>query len=148
MTYPAPQHLQPAPRRRPTALIVVIAVATLVVAAGTGVAAYLTFFQEDSGVAACRNMAESQANPAASDGSEVEITEEEYREVRSMFADSKHEQLREHGTALIDILWELSKIDDEDGMATLAFLGPLSTHTMGLKTACANEGIFVDLELE
>lgn len=55
---------------------------------------------------------------------------------------------RDDGTALVDVVWEVSKLKEGEEMGALAFLGPMSTHMMGLKTACANEGVMVDFNTD
>ncbi|MGW0150825.1 hypothetical protein ACWDVU_35185, partial [Streptomyces sp. NPDC003333] len=59
--------------------------------------------------------------------------------------DSRHEKLREHGTALVDIVWQVSNLPEGEEMGALAFIGPMGTHVAGLQTACADQGVIVNL---
>lgn len=73
------------------------------------------------------------------------MTEAEYREARELFEDSRHEKIREHGTALMDLAWQISQMPEDQEMGALAFIGPMGTHISGLQTACADQGIIVNL---
>ncbi|SCL22463.1 hypothetical protein [Micromonospora inyonensis] len=114
----------------------------LAVVAGTGI---YQAVKEDSGITACKAMAAGGEGEKPVDEGDDELSEAEYKKLREQFADSDHEKIREHGTALIDIVWEVSKMEGDEAAGALAYIGPMSTHMAGLKTACANEGIQVNL---
>ncbi|BCL13282.1 hypothetical protein [Micromonospora sagamiensis] len=114
----------------------------LAVVAGTGI---YQAVKEDSGITACKAMAAGGEGENPVDDGDDELSEAEYKELREQFADSDHEKIREHGTALVDIVWEVSKMEGDEAAGALAYIGPMSTHMAGLKTACANEGIQVNL---
>ncbi|XTZ18516.1 hypothetical protein ACQSSU_14665 [Micromonospora echinospora] len=137
---PAPGPL--APYRVP--LVAAGAVLALLLAGVAGTAIYQAV-KEDSGITACKAMASGGEGNKAFDDGDDELSEAEYRELREQFADSDHEKIREHGTALVDIVWEVSRMKGDEAAGALAYLGPMSTHMTGLKTACANEGIQIDL---
>ncbi|MEV6376419.1 hypothetical protein [Micromonospora musae] len=126
-----------------TGIVSLVAVLAVVTA---GVAVYDTFIREDSGVAVCKAMRDGKdilGNEQRS--GDDEMTEAEYREARELFEDSRHEDIREHGTALMDIAWQVSNLPEDQGMGALAFLGAMGTHISGLQTACADHGVIVDL---
>ncbi|NJC10729.1 hypothetical protein F4558_000555 [Micromonospora profundi] len=121
--------------------------AVLVFAVG-GYAVYDRFIKEDSGIAACKAMSEDKqidGSPKGSDAGDDDLSEAEYREARKIFEDSRHDKIREHGTALMDLLWRVQQMPEDDGGA-LAFIGPMGTHVSGLQTACADEGFIIKLD--
>ncbi|MEK8107642.1 hypothetical protein NKG94_25990 [Micromonospora sp. M12] len=98
--------------RKPLLIAVAAFVGVLALAAG-GLAVYDGFIKEDSGVAACRAMSEGRLlDGSAKDSGDDELTEAEYREARKIFEDSRKPEIREHGTALVDILWQLQDAED------------------------------------
>ncbi|GGR98904.1 hypothetical protein GCM10010169_49370 [Micromonospora fulviviridis] len=132
-------------RRKPLLLALGAALAVLVLTTA-GLAVYEGFIKEDSGVAACKAMRDGTSVVADDkSGSDDKMTEAEYREVRELFEDSRHEKLREHGTALVDIVWQVSNLPEGEEMGALAFIGPMGTHVAGLQTACADQGVIVNL---
>ncbi|MFI6228836.1 hypothetical protein ACIBCR_16155 [Micromonospora echinospora] len=131
-----------APYRVP--LVAAGAVLALLLAGVAGTAIYQAV-KEDPGITACKAMASGGEGEKAFDDGDDELSEAEYRELREQFADSDHEKIREHGTALVDIVWEVSRMKGDEAAGALAYIGPMSTHMAGLKTACANEGVQIDL---
>ncbi|MEU4566932.1 hypothetical protein [Micromonospora sp. NPDC023956] len=119
-------------------------VLALLLAVVAGTAIYQAV-REDSGITACKAMAGEGDGAKALDDGDDELSEAEYQKLRKQFADSDHEKIREHGTGLVDIVWEVSRMKEGEEAGALAYLGPMSTHMTGLKTACANEGIQIDL---
>ncbi|WP_203935000.1 hypothetical protein [Virgisporangium ochraceum] len=102
--------------------------------------AYYRFVREDPGVAACKAIRDGQVGPQ--DGTEgKEITETEYRAIRKQFADSRHDDIRDHGTKLVDVIWQIQQLPEGEEMGALAFLGPMATHVTGLQSACADQGV-------
>ncbi|PWR11310.1 hypothetical protein DKT68_06045 [Micromonospora acroterricola] len=146
--YPGQQPPAPPPAgssRKPLLFAVGAFVAVLALLAG-GYAVYDGFIKEDSGVAACKAMRDGkEIDGTAKDSGDDKLTEAEYREAREQFEDSRHDKIREHGTALIDIAWQVSSLPEEQEMGALAFMGPLTTHMSGLQTACADQGVIVNL---
>ncbi|MGK5741771.1 hypothetical protein [Micromonospora sp. URMC 103] len=131
--------------RKPLVVGVGAAVAVLLL----GVAGYVVwdgYIKEDSGVAACKAMRDGTSVVGDDKrGSDDKLTEAEYREVRELFEDSRHDKIREHGTALMDVVWQVSQLPEGQEMGALAFMGPLTTHMSGLQTACADQDVIVDL---
>lgn len=115
--------------------------------AAGGYTLYDRFIKEDSGVAACRAMSEDKqmdGSPKDSDAGDDKLSEAEYREARKIFEDSRHDKIREHGTALMDLLWQVQEMSEDDA-GSLAFIGPMGTHVSGLQTACADKGFIIKL---
>jgi hypothetical protein len=127
--------------RRPVVTVIASFIALGVVVLG-GFAAYDRFVKEDSGIAACKSMRDDRDTSMDSDG-DGELTEEEYQAVREMFDDSKHEDIREHGKALVDLVQQMSKMSDDQPAGAL--VGQIADHATGLQTACAEQGIPVNL---
>jgi hypothetical protein len=95
----------------------------------------------DTGVAACEAVANPQKGGLIrSDGAE-KMSEREYREVRNLFASSRDKDIKTHGTALIDMAWQIQNIKEEDQLgAAFAYLGPITAAYTGLSGACAKHG--------
>ncbi|WP_148272183.1 hypothetical protein [Micromonospora maris] len=111
-----------------------------------GYAVWDRYVREDSGVAACKAMSEGRQPDGSEDaGEDAKLTEAQYREARKVFEDSRHEKIREHGTALMDIVWQVDQMNDDEALGALAFMGPLGTHMTGLQTACADQGVILNL---
>ncbi|MBO4208692.1 hypothetical protein [Micromonospora echinofusca] len=166
MTYPPPQagdpYGQPPPAEQPASapnpadmsvgtnrkpLIVAGAgVLALLMAVTVAYAVYDGYLREDSGVAACKAMRDGRGINGNDGGNrDSKLTEAEYREARELFEDSRHADIREHGTALLDLVWQINQLDDDNEMSALAFIGPMGAHIAGLQTACANQGVIVNL---
>jgi hypothetical protein len=131
------------PRRRnalPLLLVGALAVAML------GVAGYFVYDQAirtDSGIAACEAMAEGGRPTEGGDGT-AEFTADEYRELRGVFQDSRHDDIREAGTAMVDLLWQIEQGDDGNELGTALLFGGRAADAMtAMSGACANHGIVV-----
>ncbi|MFC0505165.1 hypothetical protein [Micromonospora costi] len=133
------------PNRKPV-IVAAVATAAVLLLGVAGYAVWDGYIKEDSGVAACKAMRDGEkiVGDDTSAGDD-KMTEAEYREVRELFEDSRHEDIREHGTGLIDILWQVSNLPEGQEMGALAFIGPMGTHVSGLQTACADQGVIVNL---
>ncbi|WP_319462878.1 hypothetical protein [Micromonospora sp. RTP1Z1] len=144
-----PAHTPPAPAASPNRKQIIVAVAAAVAVlmlTAAGLAVYEGFIKEDSGVAACKAMRDGKkmdGSPKAS--GDDKLTEKEYRAARKVFEDSRYADIREHGTGLVDIAWQVQQLGDGQEMGALAFIGPMGTHVSGLQTACANQGVIVNL---
>ena len=132
--------------RKPLIAAALAAVGVLVVGP-VGYVVWDGIIREDSGVAACKAMRDGKQmdGSAKGDGGDDKMTEAEYRQAREIFEDSRHEKLREHGTGLVDVVWQMQGLGDDSGMGALAFIGPMGTHVSGLQSACADQGVIVDL---
>ncbi|MEU7905382.1 hypothetical protein [Actinoplanes sp. NPDC049118] len=133
----------PAPRRGRWIWIAGAATAVLVSAGGWLV--YDRTIKEDPGVAACNAMRDHA--DAVKAGAAAPMNQAEYTQARAQFEESRHGDLREHGTALIDLVRQIQKLGKNPGAGAAAYVGPLTTHTAGLQTACAAQGVNLDLNL-
>ena len=133
------------PNRKAVIVAALAAVAVLVIGAA-GYAVWDGAIREDPGVAACKAMRDGKKmDGSAKNSGDDKLTEAEYRDARAIFEDSRHEKLREHGTALVDLAWQMQGLEDGNEMAGLAFVGPMGTHLSGLQSACADHDVIVDL---
>jgi hypothetical protein len=152
---PAPElqsqpELQPQPEAQPPSpslrgpVLAFVAVAAVVMLAGVAAIGFAIYevVQPDSGIAACEAIRDSESNQSDRDS---KMTEEEYREVREQFADSAHADIREHGTKLMDVLWQVDQLPEGQEMAALALIGPLAEHATGLQSACADQGVHISV---
>jgi hypothetical protein len=132
-----PQSPPPRGRRWPYLLLG----AALAVLAGAGWTAYdRNVFATDSGVRACEALRDQPS------GYQRPMTEAEYRALRKTFEDSRYGDIRDHGTRLVDVAWQVSRLPDGDqGTGALRYAGPLTEHASGLQSACADRGIIVNL---
>jgi hypothetical protein len=72
-----------------------------------------------------------------------ELTEGEYRAARARFNDSKYDDIREHGNGLVDLVWQIQRIPDDQAAGDL--IDRVAGHASGLQAACADHGIVVNL---
>ncbi|MEV6634299.1 hypothetical protein AB0M54_26485 [Actinoplanes sp. NPDC051470] len=118
-------------------LVLVIAV---VFAASGGWFAYRKIAVKDPGIVACEAMAAGDRSYAGQEP-DAKLTEPEYRKIRKVFADSRYDDIRDHGTKLIDVVWQAGQAGENN----LVYLQPLATQLTGLQSACADQGIFINL---
>ena len=118
--------------------IVGAAIAVVVLSAGAVVA--YDQLAKDPGVAACEAIRDGQVSPNRQ-GSDKDMTEAEYKGVRRQFADSRNSDIRDHGTKLVDGIWQIQKMKDDEAIGALALIGPMMQHLAGLQSACADEGV-------
>lgn len=130
--------------RKPIIIATIAGVLSFGLVVLAGLAVYDTFFKEDPGIAACKALRDNRDSFVDPEGDD-EFTEEQYREIRKMFEDSKYEDIREHGKALVDLGWQLSNLPEGAAASALAFLGEFIEHATGLQTACADQGIVINL---
>lgn len=143
--YPPPS---PAPERRATWPYALLAVAIVVLGVGVWSLYDRGIIFKDSGVQACEALRDGNKLFTGAQQTEEKLTEAQYRELRAVFEDSRHDDIRDHGTKLMDVVWQVSQISQggEPGMEVLAYLGPLTTHMTGLQSACADQGVVVNLK--
>lgn len=99
---------------------------------------WLPVLGQDSGYAACRAIA-SGGKPIESTGSQP-MTQDQYRQARSVFADSRYEAVRINGVKLIDLAYQISLIPEGEEMGALAYIGGLTDAYAGLSGGCADLG--------
>lgn len=122
--------------QRPSRLVLWIGLA-LAVAVMAG-AAFLVWMMrgQDSGVAACEAIASGKAADGSASTPGEKMTEREYQQVRGIFARSSDQDIRAHGTKLIDLAWQLQGSPD----SALLVAGPMTEAYTGLAGACAARG--------
>jgi hypothetical protein len=113
---------------------------------------------KDSGVQACEAMRAGTSGIKTDGEKDEPMTEAQYKQLREVFADSRHNDIQNHGTKLIDVIWQMTQAmgpsskdpsaaaDGEAFGAALLYMQPLATHMTGLQSACADQGIIVNLK--
>jgi hypothetical protein len=91
----------------------VLLVAVLVLLGGVWTAYDRGLIVEDSGVTACEAM-RGGSTTFRTDPDEGPLTEDDYRRARQAFADSRYDDIRDHGTQTMDIVWRISQMKDDD----------------------------------
>ncbi|MEU8285553.1 hypothetical protein AB0C01_14575 [Micromonospora sp. NPDC048905] len=147
-----PGHLPSPPAgasgRKPLLLAGVAFVALLMLVAA-GLTVYEGFLKEDSGLAACKRLAEGKSPDGSVKGSgDLKLTEAEYRQTREVFEDSRYEDIRKHGTTLIDIAWRISQLPKGQESDAFGLLTAAGTASTGLQTACADQGVLIKTNVE
>jgi len=105
---------------------------------------YDRVIRTDSGIAACEAMASnSQIVDGAKVSGDEQLTEAQYRKLRNVFEDSRYDDIRDHGTKLIDVVWQVSNLGKDPGLEALPYVGQLTEHMSGLQSACADQGIII-----
>lgn len=143
MSYPPQQPpitpgYPPQPRKRrgwTIALCVLIGIAAFALGAAAKVV-YRTYgpgAAPDSGVQACKQLRDTPINQKG----KQPLTEKRYRDLRDKFQGSHDAAIRDNGTKLVDLAWQIG----QDESKALVYMGPLMTAVTGLQTACANQGV-------
>lgn len=142
-----PQHyVGPPPNRRPRWLYGLLAGAVVAAGIGAWVAYDRGVILKDSGIKACEAFADGDKTFADKKTDGKKMTEGEYRQMREVFEDSRFDDIRDHGTKLMDLVWQISKMGDNPGLGALAYVGQLTEHMTGLQSACADQGVIVTLQ--
>ena len=123
----------------------VLLVAVLVLLGGVWTAYDRGLIVEDSGVTACEAMRGGSTTFKTDPDDGKPLTEDEYRRARQVFAESRHDDIREHGTQVMDIVWRISQMKDDDQTGALLYAQPLATQVLGLESACADQGVFLPI---
>lgn len=147
---PVQEYGHPAPQapRRPWWPWAALAAAVLLLASGTWYA-YEYRIKKDSGIAACEAFRDQGKVAGASAESPTgdKLTEAEYRKLRKVFEDSRHDDIREKGTKLMDVLWQVTQLGDNPGLEALPFVGQMMDAVSDMQTACANHGVIVVFDM-
>lgn len=143
-----PTWTDPPPKKPPLRVHPLAYLAVIIVGAAVGAGAFFGYrdfapagwpgIAIDSGVAACEDLRNGKAE---SNGSKT-FTEQQYREIRDKFAGSDDVDLREQGTRLMDLVWQVSQLDDVQTQAW-PYLPQLMERTAGVRSACADHGIIL-----
>jgi len=119
-------------------IVVILGVAALSAQRQNLLPAGVPLIGMDSGVAACKAINEGGAVTGATGGEE--LTVDQYREVRQVFADSRYPAIRDNGVKLIDTAWQVQNIPAGEEMGALVFIGALTGSYAGLSGGCAEQG--------
>ncbi|GAB2598138.1 hypothetical protein Aab01nite_73980 [Paractinoplanes abujensis] len=122
----------------------VLGLAVLVLGGGVWTAYDRGMLLKDPGVEACEAMRGGSTTFRPDPAQAKTMTEDEYRRARQVFADSRHDDIRDHGTKVMDIAWRMSQLEDDK--ATLLYVQPLTTQVLGLESACADQGVFLPVK--
>jgi hypothetical protein len=134
------------PRKRAAWPAAALVVAVVVCGGAAWIAYDRGVILKDSGIEACEAMRDGDKTFAGKTADDKTMTEAEYRKVRAVFEDSRHDDIRDHGTKLMDLAWQISKLGDNPGLEALPYVGPLTEHMTGLQSACADQGVIVSLQ--
>lgn len=100
----------------------------------------------DSGVAMCKAIAENPNRKVAGGEQAGRSDPEQIRKVRGMFADSRYEDIRISGVALMDLAVQMNSVPQDGGEgfgAALVLAGPIMSATAGLAGGCAEHGYMI-----
>ncbi|MBM2618923.1 hypothetical protein JIG36_25515 [Actinoplanes sp. LDG1-06] len=130
-------------KRAPRWPYVVLVAALLVLGGGVWTAYDRGMIVSDSGVEACEAMRGGSTTFRTDPAEGEPLTEDQYRRARQVFAGSRHDDIREHGTRMMDIVWRMSQMEDQDATEALLYAQPLVSQVVGLESACADQGVFL-----
>jgi hypothetical protein len=134
------------PKRAAKWPYLVLAAAVLFLASGVWTLYDQGLILKDSGVKACEALAgKDKAILGVQNGKKAPLTEQRYKLMRGVFADSRYDDIRNHGTKLMDLVWQIEQLGDDPGMGAVAYMGPMMDHLTGLQSACADQGVTVTL---
>ena len=120
-------------------MLLALAGATFLVQRANVLPAGVPIVGMDSGVAACRAIAEGE-KPVPSGAA---MTQQDYRALRAVFADSRYPDIRDNGTKIVDIAWQVAALDkqgDTEMISALAYANSLTSAYAGLTGGCAEHG--------
>ncbi len=145
--YHSPQPIEnPAPARGAPRWLWAALGATIVFALSGGWYFYEHVIRADPGIAACQSMTSDQQIAGwQKSGVDRTLTQAQYRTMRKVFEDSHYDDIRDHGTKLIDIIWQVSRLSKDNGTMALSYVVPLMEQLLGLQSACADQGIIINL---
>jgi hypothetical protein len=124
-----------ASRRGP---LIVVAVVLALVTVGVASHTVRVMMGQDSGVGACQAISEGRQATGEPATSGAAMTQEEYRRTREVFADSRVPGIRDNGTMLMDLAWQVQSMGDDGGALLLA--GRMAQAYSELAGACAEQG--------
>ena len=90
---------------------------------------------KDTGVAACEEISKGRA-PVSTSGI---MTQDQYKQARKVFADSRYEAIRTNGTKLMDLAWQAQGMG-ENNLGVLALMGGVADAYSGLAGGCSSVG--------
>lgn len=144
-TYEVTLSAPPGDWRKARTPLIIMAVAILVAAGAilriVGVLPYwVPLIGQDSGVAACEAIASSGGTKIDGGAGENATDAEKIRAVRALFADSRHDDIRQHGVAFMDLTTQIMAMGEKPDLSALALVGPITTAYAGLAGGCADQG--------
>ena len=104
---------------------------------------------KDSGLALCEDIRDAQnsGNPLklnGSDGNRYRLTETEYQDLRSRFAESRYDDIRDAGTRFADLNWQLNQVGSATIVRDIIKLTSQLLPAYGaLADACANHDVIL-----
>jgi hypothetical protein len=120
----------------PSRLVLYIGASMVVAAVVILVGLFAVFSEQDSGVAACRAIAEGKAADGSKATAGAKMTKIDYQEVRKIFADSGVPEIRDNGTRFIDLSWQSPDTE-------LLISSDMTRAYTGLAGACAAHGYVI-----
>lgn len=115
--------------------------------AGVGWWVYDTQIRTDTGLAACKAVRDGGKLQGTSSNVDKTMTEDTYRQARKIFQDSRYGDIRQAGTKLIDVVWQVTQLGPNPGFGALLYLGQLTGAITDFEGACANHGVVIKLNL-
>jgi hypothetical protein len=144
--WPAAPQPAPPPQRSAHWAWAVLAL-VLVLAGGVGYWVWDTKIRADSGLAACQAVHDGGRIGGVTQSSSKTLTEDNYRKARQVFQDSRYGDIKASGTKLMDVVWQVSQLGPDPGMAALPYVGQLTSAVTDFQGACANHGVILNMNL-
>lgn len=138
---PEPAH------RQPKWPYLVLAAALLFLAGGLWSVYDRGLIFKDSGIEACEAFRDGKKVDGASLDTKVDgkMTEAQYLQLREVFQDSRHDDVRLAGTKLMDVMWQVMQVGPNPGIEALPLVGQVTTAATDMQGACANHGIVINI---
>jgi hypothetical protein len=151
MVYPdepsRPATPQPMTPQRPRRLLIAAIaglILAIVVPVATGWFVYTRVFKEDPGLAVCETLRQDASDGDDNPGSDNDVTQSDYIELRDAFEDSRHDDLRDAGTRFADVYWQTEQAGS--GSLRSSDRDRLLSSLIDLQGACANHDIIITIE--
>jgi hypothetical protein len=128
-----------------TALVVgglILLAVALILASGPAVKRVKSETTTDSGVSACKTMADNMAKKQTA--SSKKMTEASYKKIRAPFENSKYADIKVAGMNIVDTIYQADTQPDPDNIGgAMILMGTLQGQWGQLQTACMNHGVTV-----
>lgn len=122
------------PRTKLNVALVAVGVVLTVGALGT-LGQMIWQQNHDPGITFCESIKDGQT------GTTDEISEQEYLQAREKLRKSNYQDIREHGIAILDIVWQIQSLEEGEELGALVYVPTIQAHMSKLQTACADRGI-------
>lgn len=137
------QYDAPQPKRN-RKLIAILTGLALVIGA-VAIIGVMNFTKDstDSGLKACSDMAERVQHPGSSDKSGSKMTEQQYKDIRRPFEQSKYADIKVAGQNLVDTVYKADQIDMDsaDYNEAMGVLTQVRQNWTTLQVACQSHGV-------